>query len=155
MDHAEDIALCNWRIRTHNEVRATQGVKVRGVISHIERAVEQLAQLFGGGRRIHVIDGIRGLGGSHMMCFRAHAADAVGEQRHFFYRSPKTEALEAAQLRDLEIGICDVAFLIEEDLDLAVALKAGNRINRNSLRHLRPSLSSRPASLRATASPPD
>ena len=91
-----------------------------------------------------MIDGVRGLGGGHVMRLGAHAADAVGEQRHLFHRPADAEALETAQLGDLEVGVGDVAVFVQEDLDLAVAFKTGDRINRDSLRHIRPSLSSRP-----------
>ena len=80
-----------------------------------------------------MIDRIGRLGGRHVVRFRADAADAVGQQGHFLHRAADAEALEAAQFRDLEIGVGDIAFVVQEDLDLAVAFQAGDGINGNSL----------------------
>ena len=77
LDHAQDISLRNRRVGPHNKIRSAQCVKVSCVIRAIERGVEQLAQQLGCARWIHLIDGVRGFGGSHVMCFRADAADAV------------------------------------------------------------------------------
>ena len=133
VDHAQDIALGDRSIRAHDEIRTAQGVEVGGVVGEVKAGVEQLAQLLGGGRRIDVVDRIGGLGGRHVMRFRAHAADAVGEQRHFLHRAPDTKALEAAQLGDLEIGVGDIALFVQEDLDLAVAFQPGDRVDGYSL----------------------
>ena len=43
---------------------------------------------------------------------------------------PTTEAFKAAQFGDLEIGIGDIAFVIQKDLDLAVTFETGDGINR-------------------------
>ena len=73
-----------------------------------------------------------------MVRLGAHAADAVDEQGHFLNRATDTEAFEAAQLRDLEIGIGDFAICIEENFNLAVPFQAGNGINRDALHDLPP-----------------
>ena len=80
-----------------------------------------------------MINRIDGLGGRHMMCFGANAADTVGQQRHFFNRTANAEAFETAQFRDLEVGVGDIAFFVQEDFDLAVTFQPGDGINRNSL----------------------
>ncbi len=49
---------------------------------------------------------------------------------------PTTEALEAAQFGDLEIGVGDLALVVQEDLDLAVAFQAGDRVNCDALHAL-------------------
>jgi hypothetical protein len=64
---------------------------------------------------------------------RADAADAVGEQGHLLHRAADAEALEAAQLGNLEVGVGDLALVVQEDLNLAVAFQAGDGVNRNSL----------------------
>ena len=154
VDHAQDVALGHRGIRTHDEIRAAQGVEVGGVVGDVEGAVEQLAQHLGGARRVDVIDRVGGLGGGHVMRLRADAADAVGEQRHLFHRAADAEPLEAAQLGDLEVGVGHVALVVQEDLDLAVAFQAGDGIDRDSLCHVTPSLSSRPERRLSAANPP-
>jgi hypothetical protein len=102
---------------------------VGGVVGDVEGAVQQLAQFLGRRRRVYVIDRVGGFGGGHVVRLRAHAADAVGEQRHLLHRPAHGEPLEPAQLRDLEVRIGDVALLVQEDLDLAVSFQPGDRIN--------------------------
>ncbi len=82
-----------------------------------------------------MVDHVGGFGGGHVVRFRAHAADAVGQQGHLLHRAANAEALEAAQLGDLEVGVGDVALLVQEDFDLTVAFQAGDGINRDSLCH--------------------
>ncbi len=136
VDHAQDVALRHRRVRPHDEVGPAQRVEVRGVVGAVERAVEQLAQHLARPRRVHVVDRIGSLGRGHVMRLGAHAADAVGDDRHLLDRPADGELLEPAQLRDLEVGVGDVAILVQEDLDLAVAFQAGDRINGDSLHGL-------------------
>src|SRR5574341_688657 len=75
-----------------------------------------------------MIDRVSGLGGGHVMRLGADAANAVRQQRHLFNRTPNAESFEAAQFGNLEVGVGDVAVLIEEDLDLAVTFKAGDGV---------------------------
>ena len=76
-----------------------------------------------------MIDCIGGFGGSHVVSFRANTADAVGQQGHFLNRASHAETLEAAQFRDLEVGIGDIPLFVQENLDLAVAFQAGDGVN--------------------------
>ena len=115
-----------------DEVRAAQGVKVRGVVRGVEDAVEQLAELLGRRRRIDVEQGVQGLGGRHVMGLGADAADAGGQVRHVFGRPAHAELLETAQLRNLQVGVGHVALVVEEDLDLAVAFQPGDRVDGNA-----------------------
>ena len=59
----------------------------------------------------------------------ANAADTIRDERHFFDGTSDDESLKAAQFRDLEIGVGNIAFAIQEDLDLAMTFKTGNGIN--------------------------
>ncbi len=79
-----------------------------------------------------MVDGVGGLGGSHVMGLRADAADTVGQQGHFLNGPAHTEAFKAAQFRDLEVGIGDVSRLVQEDLDFAVPFKSCDRIDCDS-----------------------
>ena len=116
-------------LRPHDEVRAGEDVEVRRVVGHVERVVEQLAQLAAGGRDLdaeHVVDG---LGGRHVVSLRAHAADARRDARQLLDRAADAEALEAAQLGDLEVDVLDLVVVVDEDLDLAVTLETGDGID--------------------------
>ncbi len=44
-------------------------------------------------------------------------------------RAADAEALEAAQLGDLEVDVGDFAGVVDEDLDLAVTFEPGDRID--------------------------
>ena len=64
---------------------------------------------------------------------QGNAADAVGQQGHFLHRATNAEALKTAQFRDLEVGVGNVAFLVQEDFDLAMTFQAGDGVNGYSL----------------------
>ena len=132
VDHAQDVALGRRRIRPHHEVRPAQGVEMRGVVGDVEGHVEHLAQFLDRRGRFDVIEHVQRLGRRHVVRFRADAADAVGDARHFFGGAAHAELLEAAQFRNLEIGVGDIALLVQEDLDLAVPFQAGDGIDGDS-----------------------
>ena len=135
VDHAQDIALCDGRIRSHHKIRSGEGIEMGGVVGEVEAGIEQLAQLLGRRGRVDMVDRIGCLGRRHMVRFGAHAADAVGQQRHLLHRAADAEALEAAQLGDLEIGVGHFALFVEENFDLAVAFKAGDGVDTDFLHH--------------------
>ena len=64
-----------------------------------------------------------------MVGLRADAADAVGDHRHLLGLPADAELLEAAQLRNLEVGFGDIAVIVEEDLDAAVPFQPGDRVD--------------------------
>ncbi len=135
VNHAEDVSLRDRRVGTHDEIGTSERVEVGGMVGDVEGHVEQFTQKFGCARRVHVIDRVRGFGGGHVMRLGADAADAVGQQGHLFNRPPNAEAFEAAQFGDLEVGVGNVAFLVQEDFDLAVTFEAGDGVNCDSLCH--------------------
>ena len=51
---------------------------------------------------------------------------------------PTREGLKAAQLRDLEVGVGNIALLVEEDLDLAVPFQAGDGIDGDAVHDVPP-----------------
>ena len=59
----------------------------------------------------------------------ADATDACRDARHLLDRPVAAEHLETAQLRDLEVGVREAAVVVEEEVDLAVAFEAGDRID--------------------------
>ncbi len=80
-----------------------------GVVGAVKGHVEQLAQELGRARRVNLIHSISGLGTGHVVRLRADTADAVGQQGHILHRAAHAETFKAAQLRNLEIGVGDIA----------------------------------------------
>ena len=153
--HAQDVALGRRRVGADNEVRTAQRVEVRGVVGDVEGRVEHLAHLLGRRRRLDVKQRVQRLGGRHVVRLGADAADAVGDARHLLGRPADAELLEAAQLRDLEVGVRDVALSFEEDLDLAVTFEARDGINGDLLHRAAPFSALAPVGrARAAASAP-
>lgn len=88
----------------------------------------QLADLFRRWRRVEMIDSVGGLDRGHVMRRGADAADALRQARHLFHRPPDAEFLKAAQFRDDEISVGDVAGVIEKDINAPVTFQAGDRV---------------------------
>ena len=129
VDHAEDVALGGIGGRPDDEVGAGEHVEVGRVVAHVEGVVEQLAELAPRGSRLDPEDAVDGLGGGHVVRLGADAADARRDARELLDRAADAEALEAAQLGDLEVDVGDLAGVVHEDLDLAVTLEPGDRID--------------------------
>ncbi len=125
----EEVPLGDRRVRPDDEVRPGEGVEVGRVVGDVEGRVEQLAEQLGGARRVDVVDRVGRLRRGHVVRLRADAADAVHEDRHLLDGPADAELLEAAQLGDLEVRPLDLAGVVEEDLDLAVALEARDRVD--------------------------
>jgi len=74
-------------------------------------------------------DLVDGLGGGHVVGLGTHAADTRRDTRQLFDRTPEAEALEAAQLGDLEVDVLHLVVVVDEDLDLAVTFEPGDGID--------------------------
>jgi hypothetical protein len=127
----QDIPLCRVTGWSQHEVRGSQGIEVGNMgVVHMG-TVEQLPQLFSGGRRVDMIDSVCGLTRGHMMCPWSDTADTWYDAGQFLYRSPLTEFLETTQLGYLQIGILNIAFIVKKNVYLAVSLEPGNGVNSN------------------------
>ncbi len=69
------------------------------------------------------------------MRLRADPADPVGDDRHLLGHPPDAELLEAAQFRDLEIGVLHRPLIVQEDVYPAMPFQTGDRVDRNARRH--------------------
>jgi hypothetical protein len=67
------------------------------------------------------------------MSFGTDAADPGGDPGKFLHRAANAKLLESPQLGDTEIGVVDVSVIVHEDVDPAVTLQAGNRVDRDRL----------------------
>jgi len=129
VDDAQDVALGRRGVRPHDEVRPAQGVEMGRVVGHVEDSVEKLPQELGRAGQVDVIDRVAGLGRGHHVRFRTDAANARRDPRHLLDRTADAELLEAAEFRDLEIGVGNVALVVEDDGDLAVTFEPGDGID--------------------------
>src|ERR1017187_9801704 len=126
---ADDVALLGRSFRAHDEVGSAQDKEVQGMVLQRERVIDQLADLAARRGGLDLVEIVEGLGGGHVMRGGANTADATGDLRHVLRRAAKGEHLEPAQFGDLQVGAFDVALVIEEDVDLAVAFEACDRVD--------------------------
>ena len=129
LDHADDVALLGGASGPTMKSGPPSTIDVQGVVFEHEGVIDQLADLAAGRGGLDLVEVVQRLGGGHVMGGRADAADAAGDLRHVLRRAAEAEHLEAAQLGDLQVGALDVALVIEEDVDLAVAFEAGDRVD--------------------------
>ena len=136
-DHAEDVAYRRVGVWPHDEVRSRQSIEMRDVAVDVVRVVVHVAQLLGQRSDLAAEAAVDGLGAGHMVTGRADAADAGHDARQLLDRPPYDETFEPAQLGDLEEAILDSAVVAEKNLDLAVALEAGDGVDADLPRHCR------------------
>ncbi len=117
------------RFGADNEVGSAQHEEMQRVVLEHERVIDQLANLPARRGRLDLVEGVQRLGRGHVMGGGADAADPAGDLRHVLGGPADAEDLEAAQFGHLQIGALDVAFVIEEDVDLAVAFEPGDGID--------------------------
>jgi len=129
VDDTQDVALGRVGRRPDHEVGAGEDVEVRRVVGDEERVVEQFTEAPPGRRGLDAEHGVDGLRRGHMVRLRADAADARRDAGQLLDRAADAEPFEAAQLGDLEVDVGDLAGVVHEDLDLAVALEAGDGID--------------------------
>ena len=80
-------------------------------------------------RRPRADDDVHGLGRGQVVADRADAAEPLDEDRGLPVGPALDEALEAAELDDVEAGLGHLAGVVELDGDLAVALDPGDRFD--------------------------
>src|SRR5690242_16641720 len=97
--------------------------------------VHEFAQQFCRARDIQAEDRIARLGAGEQVTNRTDSADAGCDLRHLGEIASLAELFEAAELNDMKPGIRDVAYLIQVDGDLRVALDARDRIDGDDIRH--------------------
>ena len=117
------------RFGADDEVGAAQDEHVQRMVFEHEGVIDQLANLAAGGGGLDLVEVVQRLGRGHVMGGGANAADAAGDLRHVLRRAAEGEHLEAAQFGHLEVGALDVALVVEEDVDLAVAFEAGDGVD--------------------------
>ena len=110
------------------EVEEVQRVRLQDL-----PVVHQPAHLLGRRRELRRADDeVERLGGGEVVAHRADAAQALHHHRHLPVRAALDEVLEAAELDDVEPHLVHRSFVVEQDRDLAVALDARDRIDRDA-----------------------
>jgi hypothetical protein len=72
------------------------------------------------------------LAAHEVVAHRADAAEPLHRDRHLPVRPALDEALEAAELDDVQPGLLHLAALVEQDRDLAVTLDTGDRFDHDA-----------------------
>jgi hypothetical protein len=83
-----------------------------------------------------MVDCIGSLGASHVVGFRAHSADAIGQDGDLFNLTSHTKTLKTTQLWYLEICVRYVTFSVKENFNFSVAFQPGYGIYRNAFHRL-------------------
>ena len=99
------------------------------------RQVHHPPQFHGHFGNPHAQQRIARLGGRQQMTHRADAARARRQRRHFAVRPPFTEFLETAELGQVELGVLDLARVIQFERDAGMTFDPRDRFDRNGLTH--------------------
>ena len=126
--HLEDVAAHGRRLEAEEQVGCGEVEEVQHVALHHLAVMHQPAHLLGGGRQhVDADDLVHRLGAGQVMADRADAAQALHDDRHLPVEPAADEALEAAELDDVQPGFIDLVVAIQVNGHLAVALDAGHR----------------------------
>jgi len=129
LDHADDVAPRRIGVEAEQHVRRGEMEKAQRMRLGDLAAMQQFAQLRRGRRDAHAHDGVAGFDRGQEMADRANAADARRDRRHFVKGPALGEFLEAANLRDVERRLGDLAFVVKMNRDLGVAFDARDGVD--------------------------
>jgi hypothetical protein len=102
---------------------------MRDVAVYEGSGVIEFPQFLGSRGRIDLVYGVYGLTRGQMVYGRSNAADARHYARDLLYGHALHEFLEAAKFRHLEIAVGYTAVVVQEDVNLPVALQTRNGVN--------------------------
>ncbi len=132
LGHTDDIADRGIGIETEEQVRGRQVEEVQSMRLQRLAVVHQAPHLFRRGRQdIDTVDEVHGLGGSQVMADRADTTEALHGDRGFPIGAALNEALKATELDDVQPGLFDLVFRVQQDRDFAVPFHAGNGLDDN------------------------
>ena len=132
-DHADDVALRDGRLEAQQQVGRGQVEEVKRVRLQHLAVVHQPPQLCGrDGHLVDAGDEVHRLGRAEVVADRTDAAEALHDDRDFPVHPALDEALEPAELDDVEAGLFDLAGFVQPDRHLAVAFDAGDRLDRDA-----------------------
>jgi len=134
-NQSKDVSLGRRHVPAQQEVRRTKVKEAQRMALDDLAEVHEAAQFIRRRRNVNGHDGIPGLGGGQQMADRTNAADACRDAGHFCVRAALAKLLEAAELDDVELGVRDIAGVVQKDADLGVALDTGHGVNDDALSH--------------------
>ncbi len=112
---AEDVALGGIGVEAEQQVGRGQVEEAEGVGLDDLGQVHQPAQVGPGRRRLDREDLVARLGRGDQVADRADPADPGHDRRQLVHRPALADALEAAELGDVELGVGDLAGVVEVD----------------------------------------
>jgi len=128
--HADDVAPADFGVETEQQVGRGQVEEVQRVRLQDLAVVHQAAHLVRGrGHLGSADDEVERLARGEVVRDRADAAQTLHHHRHFPVRPALDEALEAAELDDMQAHLMHLVVLVEQDGDLAVALDARHGVD--------------------------
>ena len=132
LDHPDDIALRGRRLGSDDKVGSAEDKDMQGMVFEHEGVIDQLAELAARRGGLDLVEVVERLGGGHVVGGGADPAYSAGDLRHVLGRAAKAKHLEPAQLGHLHVSPFHVALVIQEDVNLAVALEAGDRLDEDA-----------------------
>ena len=110
---------------------------MRDVAVDVVSVIVHVAQLMGDGSHFIPETAVNSLCTGHVVAGGADSADAGDNAGQFLDGPAHDETLKTAQLGDLEEAVFHRAVIVQEDLDFAMPLEAGDWIDRNRTGHER------------------
>ena len=122
-------------VGTDDKVGGRQKVKIEDFVAHVSDALHQAAQFHRGRWRCNAETAIRRLAGDQVMGPGADAADMADRPGHLLYGPTFAKFFKAAEGLDMNLGIGNIARIIQGDGYPAVAFDPGYWLNIDDLAH--------------------
>ena len=135
--HANDVAPVQVRVKTEQQIGRSQIEKMQGVRLHDLSVMHQAADLLRRYRDRRAEHAVKRLGRCQLVRDRADAAQALHHHRHFPIGSALDEFLEATELDDVQPRLLHAVVFVQQQGDLAMALDARDRVDRDTAQALR------------------
>ena len=128
--HANDVTGDRVGIEAEQEVGRAEMEEVEHMrLEHLP-VMHQAPDLFRGGRQLlHTGDQVHGLDRRQVMAHRADAAEALDQNGDLPVGPPLDEALEAAELHNVQPGLLHFLFFVEKDGDFPMPFHAGDGLD--------------------------
>jgi hypothetical protein len=123
------------RIGADDKVRSGQKVEVQDLIAHVGDALHQAAQFHRSRWRCNAKATIRRFTGGQVVCPGADPANVADGSGHLLYGPTFAKFLKPTQVLDMDLGINNVACVIQGDGDLTVAFDPCYWLNIDHLAH--------------------
>ena len=136
INDTENVPLMVRGAGPHEKIGAAEKIEMQQVVFIDKREMHQLAELYGGRRRLDIENTVQGLAACDVMGGGTDTAYFLGQRRHLLNGPAFTEFFKSLEIGHLEKGVGRFTGIIKIDADLSVALQAGNRIDDDFFTHL-------------------